>query len=268
MKNSNKKNDTIKNEIEIDEIAYKKKNIFAAIILFPFFGILFFGSLMTSIIPLTGELSINKILIYSLISIFLAGLSILVLSLIQKTNLNGLEYFNNVYFSGERIPLHSWEYTDDKWKDFAIKKYDYDKKEHKIIFKILIGMAIAACILLFHPAVIAIFLWIITIGFILFFFRRKKHLVIVEAYFHTEPVTIDFYDKGLVISQKHYVPFNMYHVYLKNIKFIKKEGILYLEIVTNNQPGKYLNQYNASQLFPVPTDKEHEESKIRSLYKI
>ena len=80
-------------------------------------------------------------------------------------------------------------------------------------------------------------------------------------YLHTSPASVDFYNQGMVIGRKHYIPFNTRYVWLLGIEYIEEGDVPYLEFKVNVRGGKYPDANIAYHRVPVPSGREDEAKK-------
>jgi len=246
-----------------DDAASKNTNILGVIFFVLLFIVMLGISMMTTVFFSLEADNMNQrfgLWAVSLITAFLAAFTIKGL---KATNTNDLEHFKKEYLSGKRTPLLSWEYLDNRWGNHAQEKFEKIKKLQQKTLAAFVIVSVGLCLLAFDPVLLAVIVWISVIVIIFFFINiRKGYLVYRDAYLHTQPATLDIYDRGMVVGKKHYVPFNTRYIWLRGTKLVMKEGIPYLEIETNPRGGKYPDANIVYHLVPVPSGKEDEAKNI------
>jgi len=178
---------------------------------------------------------------------------------IKSANTNDLIYFKEEYLSGNRSPEIDWTYTSNRWNKFAQDYFKKLIKTQRIILSCIAIFFIILGVVFQDITLISIMVWA-SIGAIIFYYLNgyKDYEEKKDAFLNTRPLNVKIYNKGLIIGNKYYYPFNTRYVWLLGFEVIEKEGIHFLEITRNIRAGEYPDANINKFMIPIPEGKEDE----------
>ena len=178
---------------------------------------------------------------------------------LKSTTTNDLLYFEKEYRSGERTPTLAWQYSGDRWGEYAKQECKMLSLSVRLTILLCIALVVAVCAYFGAIVTASIIAWI-TIAFVVFYFvnGRKNTQIRLDAYLNTKPATLDIYDRGVMVGKMHYIPFNTRNIWLKSASVIDNDGTPYLEFATNVRAGKYPDANVTYIRVPIPEGKEQE----------
>ncbi len=259
IKEHKEKTDIINKERTADEKISKKTNVLAITL----FLLIFIGfaatSMMAAMISSMEEDTLIDRLPYYGVSLITLIIGAYTWKGIRYTNTNDLIYFKEEYLSGNRSPEIEWTYTGNKWNKFAQEYYDNLIKKQRIIIGIIAVAFVILGIIFQDITLITMLCWVSILAITLYYFNGyKTYEEKKDAFLNTRPPTVKIYNKGLIIGDKYYFPYNTRYIWLLGFEVIQKDGVHFLEITRNIRGGEDPDANINKFMIPIPEGKEDE----------